>query len=59
MKVKLMDKGTALPNIWKQCGASYEEWEELCNGKEIEVKTIADGIKGLVVISGNKNKGDK
>ena len=59
MKIKLKDKGTALPNIWKQCGASCEDWEELCNGKEIEVKSVPDAISGLVNVSGAKKKGDK
>ena len=59
MKVKLKDKGTALPNIWKSCGASYGDWEELCNGKEIEVKTVPDAISGLVSVSGTTKKGDK
>ena len=54
MKIKLIDKGTALPNIWKQCGASYEEWEELCNGKEIEVKSVPDAINSLVNVSGGR-----
>ena len=59
MKIKLIDKGTALPNIWKSCGASYEDWQELQNGKEIEVKTVPDAISGLVNVSGAKKKGDK
>ena len=59
MKIKLIDKGIALPNIWKSCGASYGDWEELCNGKEIEVKTVPDAISGLVNVSGAKKKGDK
>ena len=59
MKIKLIDKGTALPNIWKQCGASYEEWEGLYNGKEIEVKSVPDSISSLVSVSGSKKKGDK
>ena len=59
MKIKLIDKGTALPNIWKQCGASYEDWQELCNGKEIEVKTVPEIIETLVNVSGAKKKGDK
>ena len=59
MKIKLIDKGTALPNIWKSCGASYGDWEELCSGKEIEVKTVPDAISSLVNVSGTKKKGDK
>ena len=59
MKVKLKNKGTALPNIWKSCGASYEDWQELYDGKEIEVKSVPDAISSLVSISGAKKKGDK
>ena len=59
MKIKLKDKGTALPNIWKQCGDSYEDWQELCNGKEIEVKSVPDAISSLVSFSGATKKGDK
>ena len=59
MKIKLIDKGTALPNIWKSCGASYGDWEELQNGKEIEVNNIPDAISSLVNVSGAKKKGDK
>ena len=59
MKIKLIDKGTALPNIWKSCGTSYGDWEELRNGKEIEAKTVPEAIAGLVSISGAKKKGDK
>ena len=59
MKIKLIDKGVALPNIWKSCGASYEDWEGLQNGKEIEVKTVPEAISSLVSVSGTTKKGDK
>ena len=59
MKIKLIDKGVALPNCWKSCGASYGDWEELQNGKEIEVKTVSEAISGLVSVSGTTKKGDK
>ena len=59
MKVKLIDKGVALPNIWMQCGASYEDWQELHNGKEIQVKSVPEAIEALVNVSGAKKKGDK
>ena len=59
MKVKLINKGTALPKCWKSCGASYEDWQELQNGKEIEVKTVPDAISSLVSVSGATKKGDK
>ena len=59
MKVKMIDKSATLPRCWKSCGASYEDWEKLQGGKEIEVKTIPDTISGLVNVSGVKNKGGK
>ena len=59
MKIRLKDNVQALPNCWKSCGASYEDWKELQNGKEIEVKTVPDAISGLVNVSGAKKKGDK
>ena len=59
MKIKMIDKGVPLPNCWKSCGASYDDWEELQKGKEIEVKTVSEAISGLVSVSGAKNKGDK
>ena len=59
MKIKLIDKGTALPNIWKSCGASYGDWQELYDGKEIEVKSVPDAISSLVSVSGATKKGAK
>ena len=56
MKIKLINKGTALPNIWKQCGVSRKNWEELQKGKEIEVKTVPEIIEALVNVSGAKKK---
>ena len=37
----MINKSVALPNCWKSCGASYGDWKELQNGKEIEVKDIS------------------
>lgn len=48
MKIQLIDKGSNLPNCWKECGASFEDWEELKAGKEISVKSISDSIKNFV-----------
>ena len=42
MKIKLINKSTALPNCWKSCGVDKDAWDELQNGKEIEVKNIAE-----------------
>ena len=57
MKIKL--KEGSLPNIWKQCGASLKDWENLHSGKEIEVKSVPNSIKHLVDISTNKKKESK
>ena len=61
MKIKLKDKSSNLPNCWKQCGASKEEWDKLQSGGEIDVKTIVIGIKHLVesTPSSTTKKGDK
>ena len=59
MKIKIKDQGVNLPNVWKSCGASYEDWQELHSGKEIEVKTVPEIIETLVNVSGAKKKGDK
>ena len=63
MKVKLKDKSSNLPNCWKQCGASKEEWDELQAGNEIEVKSVPDSVKALVEVSSasspKKEKGVK
>ena len=59
MKVKLKDKSVKLPNMWKQCGVSHEDWQELHNGKEVEMESIPENINSLLNISGTKKKGDK
>tara|TARA_R100001443_G_C3341188_1_gene174509 strand:- start:1053 stop:1244 length:192 start_codon:yes stop_codon:yes gene_type:complete len=48
MKIKLINKSTALPNCWKSCGVDKDAWDELQSGKEIEVKQIGSAIKSLV-----------
>ena len=59
MKVKLKEKGLKLPNCWKSCKASYEDWQELHNGKEISVSSIPDSIKNLVEVIASTQKGSK
>ena len=59
MKIKLKDKGVKLPNIWKSCGASSEDWQGVHDCKEIEVNAVPEIIETLVSISGAKKKGDK
>lgn len=57
MKIKLKDINTMLPNCWKSCGVSHEEWQSLQSGKTIEVKNVTEQIKNLVNII--KSKGAK
>ena len=48
MKIKIKDRNMTLPNCWKSCGVDKDAWDELQNGKQIEVKQIADAIESLV-----------
>ena len=58
MKIKL--KEGSLPNIWKQCGVSFEEWNKLHSGETIEVKSVPESIEHLVeVVSTKKKKENK
>ena len=61
MKIKLIDKSSNLPNCWKQCGVSKEDWNKLQIGEEIDAKTIFIGIEHLVekTSSSTIKKGDK
>ena len=62
MKVKLKNKSSNLPNCWKQCGVSKEDWDKLQAGGEIDVKTVFAGIEHLVDSASSpvkKEKGDK
>jgi len=56
MKIQLIDKSSSLPNCWKQCGASFEDWEELKAGKEISVKSVSDSIKKLIKVKEKKKE---
>ena len=59
MKIKLK-KGVVLPNNWKSCGCSAEDWADLNNGKSIEVnsvpKLIEDNVDVVESASKSKNK---
>lgn len=61
MKVKIKNINSSLPNAWKQCGLSSEEWDELKKGSEVEVKSLPDYLEHLieVVKSPSKTKGDE
>ena len=60
MKIKLKNP-QALPNAWKSCGMTKEEWEDLEAGKTVKSKSVPELIKDKVDVVGSasKNKGDK
>ena len=63
MKIKLKN-GVTLPNIWKQCGCSYDDWQDLHNGNSVEVGSIPSSIEDNVDVvesasKPKKQKGDK
>ena len=65
MKIKLK-KNQILPNNWKSCGHSLEDWEDLNNGKSIEVAKVPSPIEEYVEVvesatsyKQKKQKGDK
>ena len=47
MKIKLK-KDQILPNNWKQCGYTMKDWEDLNNGKTVEMQEIPDLIEKYV-----------
>lgn len=51
MKIKLKNKNTRLPRCWKSCGVDKDAWDQLQNGKEIQVKQVNDAVKLLVDIN--------
>ena len=65
MKIKLK-KNQTLPNNWKACGHSFEDWEDLNSGKSIEVTKVPSAIGNYVEVVDSatsykqkKQKGDK
>ena len=63
MKIKLKD-GVVLPNNWKDCGCSLDDWKNLNSGKSIDVNSIPELIKDNVDVvesasKPKKKKGDK
>ena len=59
MKVRLKNKSSNLPNCWKQCGVSKEDWDKLQTGEEVDVKNTVDGMKHLVEEVSSPIKKDK
>ena len=57
MKIKL-NNPQALPNAWKSCGMTIEEWKDLEAGKTVEVKSIPELIKDNIdVVESTSKKG--
>ena len=57
MKIKL--KEGSLPNVWKQCGVSLNNWNKLHSGEVIEVKSIPESIESLVEVIASSKKSKK
>ena len=62
-KIKLKG-GVVLPNNWKSCGCTQENWEDLNAGKSIQVSSVPNLIKDKVDVEGTtsskkNSKGDK
>ena len=63
MKIKLKN-GVVLPNNWKSCGCSAEDWTDLNSGNSLELNSIPELIKDNVDVEGSaskpkEKKGDK
>ena len=63
MKIKLKDP-QALPNAWKSCGMTKDEWKDLESGKSVEVQSVPQLIKDNIDVVGSaskpkEKKGDK
>ena len=50
MKIKLKKNNITLPNTWKQCGVSFDQWKKLQSGEEIEVESAPESIMNLVEV---------
>ena len=55
MKIKLK-KGVVLPNNWKSCGCSAEDWADLNSGKSIEVSSVPEIKKDKVDVADTASK---
>ena len=55
MKIKLK-KGIVLPNNWKSCGCSADNWADLNGGKSIEVNSVPKLIENNVDVVQSTSK---
>ena len=63
MKIKFKNP-QALPNAWKSCGMTKDEWKDLEAGKTVEADSIPQLIKDNIDVVGSaskskEKKGDK
>ena len=59
MKVKLKDSNVGLPNCWKECGCSFDDWQKLQEGGEVELKSLPESIEHLFDAPKSQKKGAK
>ncbi len=50
MKIKLK-RGIVLPNNWKSCGCTANDWADLNAGKSIEVNSVPELIKDSIDVA--------
>ena len=58
MKIKLKN-GMALPNNWKSCGYTKDDWDDLNNGKTIKVDSVPNLIEDKVDVVESASKPKK
>ena len=58
MKIKLKN-GMALPNNWKSCGCTKDDWDDLNNGKTIKVDSVPNLIEDKVDVVESTSKPKK
>ena len=55
MKIKLK-KGVVLPNNWKSCGCTADNWVDLNSGKSIEIGSVPELIEDNVDVVESASK---
>ena len=55
MKIKLKS-GIKLPNNWKSCGCTADDWAALNNGNSIEVNSVPKSIEDNIDVVESASK---
>ena len=55
MKIKLKNP-QVLPNAWKSCGMTKDDWKDLEAGKSVEVESVPQLIKHNIDVVGSASK---